>query len=195
MSKNGNEPDETPVPGAIAAGRKAESADEPQERRRGRRGPELTTELGRAIVERVAVGGNFKIVAARLEGVGPSTLRDWLERAEREEQPYLDFAIALQQAEDEHEADCVARRNAALSDPHVLDRYMAKRFPERWSEAAARFAVFGPAGAGAGESGVTFRIEINLGEKVVGFPEPKPVEPPIEIREVKELPPPGETRN
>ena len=187
MSKN--EPDEAPVPGQVAAARSPESAADPQVRRRG---PELTTELGRAIVQRVAAG-NFKNVAARLEGVPPSTFRDWLTRAEREEQPYLDFAIALQQAEDEHEAECVARRNAALSDPHVLDRYMAKRWPERWSDHAGRLAVFGP--AGAGESGLTFRIEINLGDKIVGFAEPKPVERSIEVEEVKELPPPGEPRN
>lgn len=192
MSKNGNEPDDAPVPGAIAAARNAEPAAEPQERRRGR--PiKLTPEVAKTICDTVR-GGAFLTRAAKAAGISLDALAKWRERGEQGEEPFAKFVEDLEQAELECEQWHVENwRQQAPNDWRASKEFLAKRHPERWSDHAGRLAVLGPE---SGREGFTFNILLNLGDTTVKFSTNlTPAEPPIEVKDVNELPPPGETRN
>src|ERR1019366_6148350 len=128
-------------------------------------GTKLTVEVGRAIVAAIAAG-NFPSVAARLAGVSIGTLERWLERGDKGEQPYADFAQALRKAEDEDHAAMVAIwKKAAPEDWRAAKEYLAKRYPEQWSDHAARLAVLGPEGDGGDNIGVGLHITLDLRDR------------------------------
>ena len=134
-------------------------------------------EVGRTIVGAIAAG-NFPSVACRLAGVNLLTLERWLERGDKGEQPYADFAQALRKAEDEDHAAMVAIwKNAAPEDWRAAKEYLAKRYPEQWSDHAARLAVLGPEDYGGVVVGVGLNIVLMLGgEEDLPEPDPRQVE-------------------
>jgi hypothetical protein len=124
---------------------------------------ELTVERGREIVAAIA-SGNFPYIAAKAGGVTLTTLNRWLERGERGEEPYAKFLVAYREAEFSVESAAVQRlKDAGVEDWHADERFLAKRFPERWSEHASRLAVLGPDGAGMADL-LGIQIHIHLGE-------------------------------
>ena len=136
--------------------------------RRGKAGPtrkrktdrsELTVEIGRTIIVAMAAG-NFPSVAARIAGIKPSTLRKWLARGDKGEQPlYADFADKFDRTEAQCEADVVEKwRNS--DDPRAQDKFLSKRFRENWGDRADD--------VGQGPGAQLFQIVFQL----IGDPEP-----------------------
>jgi hypothetical protein len=137
--KEALEPDEKLATRATPA-----SATVKQSKRKTGRAPKLTVGVGRIIIVAIA-SGNFPSVAAGLGGVSVDTLDKWLKRGDTGVQPYADFADAYRKAELEDESAHVATwRTAAPGDWRAAKEYLAKRYPERWSEHAGRLAVLGP---------------------------------------------------
>jgi hypothetical protein len=82
---------------------------------------------------------------------------------EPQEQPYADFAAALEQAELDCESALVKKwHDAAPDDWRAARDLLARRFPDRWGRAVEEM----PPQQGAG-----FSITLHLGE---GAAEPKP---------------------
>jgi len=124
----------------------ASTSETSERKRKTGRTPELTVEVGRAIVGAIAAG-NFPAVACGLAEVSIVTLERWLKRGDRGKQPYADFAKAYRQAELEGESAMVEIwKNAAPGDWRGAKEFLAKRHPERWSDHAARVAVLGREG-------------------------------------------------
>jgi hypothetical protein len=84
-------------------------------RKRGRKEPKLTVALGQRIIASTA-NGNFPSVTARMAGVNPDTLSKWLERGDRDEQPFRDFAEAYHRAELGCESILVEKWKGAAPD-------------------------------------------------------------------------------
>jgi len=104
--------------------------------RKGKASAELTVEIGRTIVAAITAG-NFPSIAARSAGVSPGTLTKWLERGDKGEQPFADFAAAFRRAEVQVESDLVEIwRKAAPEDWRAAQSFLAKRHPERWTDRA-----------------------------------------------------------
>ncbi|MGO9605653.1 MAG: hypothetical protein ACLQAT_20085 [Candidatus Binataceae bacterium] len=120
-------------------------------------------EIGRKIVAAIA-GGNFVSTACRLAGISTATLDKWLKRGEKGEQPFKDFAQAYRDAESECESVLVEKwKDAAPEDWRAAKELLAKRWPERWSDHAARLAVLGPNYAGNTQVTLgSFQINIHL---------------------------------
>jgi hypothetical protein len=131
-------------------------------RKRKRREVELTLEIGRIIVTAIAAG-NFPSIARQLANVSADTLDKWLKRGARGEQPYADFAEAYRGAEIKVEATLVeVWKDAAPGDWRAAKEFLARRYPQRWSDQADQAANLDGAGrlAAAG-----FVINIHLGNR------------------------------
>jgi len=136
-------------------------------------GLKLTPETQRTILGAVRAG-SFLTVACTLAGIDPDTMARWIKKGEKGIEPYAAFVKEFRRAEIEGEVTLVALwKKAAPEDWRAAKELLAKRYPERWSDHAARLAVLGP--EGNGQAGVEFRIEINLGEPPSGWV-PKPID-------------------
>ena len=136
-------------------------------------GIKLTPETQRTILGAVRAG-NFLTVASNLAGIDPDTLAGWIKKGEKGVEPYASFVKEFRRAEIEGEVTLVALwKRAAPEDWRAAKELLAKRYPERWSDHAARLAVLGP--EGDGQAGVEFRIEIHLGGPPGGW-SPQPVD-------------------
>jgi hypothetical protein len=156
---------------------RAETASAPAEKI-----PELTVQVGRAIVAAIAAG-NFPRVAARLAGVSMATLEKWLERGDKGEKDYADFAEAYRRADADNQSEVVASwKKAALEDPRAAGQYLARRYPESWSDHAARRAVEGPEGNAYGNSGDATGLHITL---LLGTADDPPLDPLLAARTVE----------
>jgi hypothetical protein len=123
----------------------------------------LTVERGREIVAAIEAG-NFQSIAAKAGGVSHDTLKRWLERGERGEEPYAKFVVAYREAEYLVESTAVGRlKDAGIEDWRATQIFLSRRFPERWSDSAEKLAVMGPGGAGLVDIG-GIRITIHLSE-------------------------------
>jgi hypothetical protein len=72
----------------------------------------------------------------------------------------------LRKAEDEDHAAMVAIwKKAAPEDWRAAKEYLAKRYPEQWSDHAARLAVLGPEGDGGDNIGVGLHITLDLRDR------------------------------
>jgi hypothetical protein len=117
-----------------------EIVDRPGEKKRAGREPLLTQEVGDRVCDALS-HGMFLSQAAKLAGVSPDTIASWRKRGETGEQPYADFLTAYEQAELECEEYLLKLwKNAAPDDWRAAKELLAKRFPERWSDAATRAA-------------------------------------------------------
>jgi hypothetical protein len=138
--------------------------------KRKRREPELSTTIGRTIVAAISTG-NFPTVACRLAGISPVTLEKWLARGEagEHEQPYADFAEAYRQAEAKCESAVVKTLKGAVGDDWRAGvQFLARRFPDRWSDHAGRLAVFGADDNPALQQ--AFQINLHLSHEEGGVP-------------------------
>jgi hypothetical protein len=129
------------------------TTDEP---RRGRGQPTLLTdELADAIITRVRSGSHVEIVCRTL-GVNRQRFYEWKARgkAERDrlnqpgarakagEARYVRFVDGIEQAEAEAELAVVAHwRTHFAKNPTACERFLARRFPERWGD---RIELSGP---------------------------------------------------
>ena len=81
--------------------------------------------------------GNFKTTAARVAGVHPETINEWIRRGNAAKSgKYFEFSVALEKAEAEAEDYAVSKINTKMNDssiPALLD-YMRRRFPD-WNVA------------------------------------------------------------
>jgi transposase-like protein len=106
----------------------------PPKRKRGRPS-KLTPEVTAKVVAAIE-GGQFLAVAARLAGIGPTTLHRWMERGEKKGKgnPFRAFYIAVQRAEARNEQRLVKLwRRQAKDDWRAAMEMLARRHPERWS--------------------------------------------------------------
>jgi hypothetical protein len=126
-------------------------------------GIKLTPETQRTILGAVRAG-NFRTVACNLAGIDPDTLAGWIKKGEKGVEPYASFVKEFRQAELECEVVLVATwKKAAPQDWRAAKELLAKRYPERWSDHAARLAVLGPDGYGeVGFQGSGLQIILHL---------------------------------
>jgi hypothetical protein len=127
------------------------------------RPPRLTQQIS----DRICAGisrGLFIVQAARLAGVSPDAIEQWREKGEQGLEPYAGFVKAFEKAELEAEATLTKIwKDAAPEDWRAAKEFLAKRFPERWSDYASRRAVLGPEGVDI-NFGSGLSIQINLGD-------------------------------
>lgn len=105
--------------------------------------------------------GNYQQTACRVAGISNWTFHDWRNKGEaaREDkqngvtlteaqEEYLEFLEALEEARAASEATLVARwyTEAADGDWRAAERFLAKAFPERWSDPATRLEITGANG-------------------------------------------------
>lgn len=97
----------------------------------------LTPEVQTKIVKVLADGGHY-VTAATVAGVEYTTFRNWMLRgAQAHSGQYFDFLNAVKAAEAQAEAEAVAAWKSAIPDSWQAARdFLARRFPERWSDKA-----------------------------------------------------------
>ena len=77
-------------------------------------------------------------VACTTAGIDVRTLRIWMERAEKGEQPYKDFAAELEHAEAEAHAKLVTRLYvSAGKDWRALAWILSRKYPDQWGDQIA----------------------------------------------------------
>lgn len=92
----------------------------------------LTPDLHARIVSYVRAG-NFRSTAAAAAGISPVTLRDWLRRGARGEQPFQQFREDVDQAEAQAEArDAALISKAAEHDWKAAAWRLERRAHRRW---------------------------------------------------------------
>jgi hypothetical protein len=92
----------------------------------------FTVELGKRI-NRLVKAGNFRETAAAICDVDPTTLRSWLKRGARGEEPYAAFARAQDKAESTMEADILkVLRKCGEEDWRALAWILERRGAKRW---------------------------------------------------------------
>ena len=139
-------------------------AGESRPKRQRRRGQptRLTPSVSKTICDMVR-RGNYFTIAAKAAGISTDALNQWRKRGADGEQPYADFAAALEQAELDCESILVEKwHDAAPNDWRAARDLLARRFPDRWGRAVEEM----PPQQGAGLS-----ITLHLGDEVG---EPKP---------------------
>lgn len=101
----------------------------------GGRPTKLTKETQARILEVIEAGGHY-VTAAGAAGVDYSTFRKWMvQGAQARRGQFFEFFQAVRQAEAKAEADAVTAWKAAIPDSWQAARdFLARRFPERWSE-------------------------------------------------------------
>mgnify|MGYP003646666198 CR=1 FL=1 len=110
---------------------------------------------------KLIAAGNYQQTACRVAGISNYTLYDWKKKGEaaREDkengialteaqEEYLQFLNDLEEARAASEATLVARwyTEAADGDWRAAERFLAKAFPERWSDPATRLEITGANG-------------------------------------------------
>ena len=91
-----------------------------------------TEEVARRIVQ-VIKGGNFRTVAARLAGVTPLKLSQWMGRGERGIEPFATLRQMVLDAETQVEAMMVTViMKSALKTPRDAQWWLTRKHPERW---------------------------------------------------------------
>ena len=105
--------------------------------------------------------GNYQRTACRVAGISNWAFHDWKNKGERAredkengitlteaQEEYLEWVEALEEARAAAEATLVARwyTEAADGDWRAAERFLAKAFPERWSDPATRLEVTGAGG-------------------------------------------------
>ncbi len=99
-------------------------------RKQGRPSKVLDEEV-RGIILTAIVEGNYREVAAKFAGVSPETLSTWM-NTDRE--PYTSFRQEVLKAEAISESNAIkAIIKAGDKDARHYEWYLARKFPERWS--------------------------------------------------------------
>lgn len=110
---------------------------------------------------KLIAAGNYQSTAFQAAGIARYTFYDWRKKgyAAREDkaagialtpiqEEYLEFVDQLDDARAQSEATLVARwyTEAADGDWRAAERFLAKAFPERWSDPATRLEITGAGG-------------------------------------------------
>jgi hypothetical protein len=105
--------------------------------------------------------GNYQRTACRVAGISNWTFHDWKNKGDQAredkengitlteaQEEYYEWVEALEEARAAAEATLVARwyTEAADGDWRAAERFLAKAFPERWSDPATRLEITGAAG-------------------------------------------------
>jgi len=105
--------------------------------------------------------GNYQQTACRVAGISNWAFHDWKKKGDQAredkengialteaQEEYLEWVDALEEARAAAEATLVARwyTEAADGDWRAAERFLAKAFPERWSDPATRLEVTGAGG-------------------------------------------------
>ena len=100
----------------------------------------FTPEVRKAVIDHIRAG-NHITTAVRAAGIEYGTFQKWMAIGEfrsLEKHPtpeFVQFAEEVRRAEAECEAEIVDKiRTAALTDPELGLKFLARRHPERWSE-------------------------------------------------------------
>ena len=95
----------------------------------------FTPERAARVLQAISAG-NHKAVAARLAGVHPETVGNWLKEGEKAKSGQLfEFFEGFTRAEAEAEARAVVAWQRAMPDDWRASRdFLARRFPERWAD-------------------------------------------------------------
>ena len=120
----------------------------------------LTSEIQEELVKTIKAG-NYIETASAYVGLAPFTVREWIRRGEREanrlntdkearpiksETPYLEFSIAVRQAQAEAEIrDVVIIGNAARESWQAAAWRLERKFPDRWGR-KDKHELSGPGG-------------------------------------------------
>lgn len=95
------------------------------------------TKLDDLVAKRICnalAGGNAQATAARAAGVGVSTLKEWLSRGRKGEEPYADFLDQVKRAEAAGEVELVATIRAGATKTWQCAAWLLeRRFPRRWA--------------------------------------------------------------
>ncbi len=92
----------------------------------------LTPEVGAKICA-LLQRGNFRETACAAAGVDARTMRNWLKRGAKGEEPFREFADALDLAEGEAEDALIVRiNNGALDDWKAAAWLLERRGSKRW---------------------------------------------------------------
>lgn len=121
------DPTEAPAP--------APPPDAPPKRKAGPGRPTKCTAERIAKIAKLVAEGHFLSVAARVSGIGETTLHRWMERgAAAKKGPYRRFWRAMQHAEALNEVRLVRLwTRAGKKDWRAAMEMAARRYPERWS--------------------------------------------------------------
>ena len=121
----------------------------------------LPKEKKREMLLKLISAGNYQRTACRAAGVSEWTFHDWKKKGEQAredeqngialsetQEELLWFVDELDEARAKAEAALVARwyNEAADGDWRAAERFLAKAFPERWSDPATRVEVTGAQG-------------------------------------------------
>jgi len=115
----------------------------------------------REMLLKLISAGNYQRTACRAAGVSEWTFNDWRQKGEQAredkenglaltevQEELLWFVDELEEARAKAEAALVARwyNEAADGDWRAAERFLAKAFPERWSDPATRLEITGAQG-------------------------------------------------
>ena len=115
----------------------------------------------REMLLKLISAGNYQRTACRAAGVSEWTFNDWRKKGEQAredkengislsatQEELLWFVDELDEARAKAEAALVARwyNEAADGDWRAAERFLAKAFPERWSDPATRLEITGAQG-------------------------------------------------
>jgi hypothetical protein len=127
-----------------------------------------TVALTPSLCDRICAGiakGLFPEEAAKLAGVHARTFESWLKKGAKGTEPEATLVKAIAQAEATLESKLTMAFLAGADENWQAARDMGGlRFPTRWSEHAAKAAVFGTEGRGQGPAASIFQITFHLGE-------------------------------
>jgi hypothetical protein len=102
----------------------------------GKRPPDMTNEIIRALLVNIAVGGAYEGVAARSVGVPPETFSRWMHR---KGEPYETLQKWVREAQARYEMALQNSANeGAKTDPKIATALLERRFPERWARVVAQ---------------------------------------------------------
>ena len=141
----------------------------PRRAAKGRPPMEPTAEITDRVCEPIS-RGLFLTQAARLAGISTDTIARWKKKGAEGIEPFRTFFERLEEAELKGE-EALLRiwREAAPEDWRAARELLAKRYPQRWSDHAARAAVFGVDGNGLSPGVPSFNITIHLEEPPGGW--------------------------
>lgn len=102
----------------------------------GRGQPTLFTEERRKKILESVAEGNYRVDAADLAGIHPSTLQGWLRKGRKEKAgEYFDFFMAIVNAENTVKTKCIKGvLESGEKDSKNYQWYLERKFPEQWGK-------------------------------------------------------------
>lgn len=100
----------------------------------GRGQPTLFTDERRKRILEAVAEGHYRVDAAELVGIHPTTLHGWLRKGRKEKAgEYFNFFIAIVNAESTVKTKCIKGvLDAGAQDSRNYQWYLERKFPEQW---------------------------------------------------------------